>query len=1230
MIRVHHIRNILDPVPDPATLVPWRAGLLVRDLAPSGFDLEGGHVVIRNDHALTGEEVEQLEVLDGDRLVFGERPGVFGSILGSALLAQIANALIVIGVGIGISYGIAALTGPKSRMNSDYGSQEEGPARNFEGIQDTAGPGRVIPFVYGKVRTGGHFLQSFERAITGQQVTDGLTTLHTLMGICHGPIQAISGIQINGNAIETLEGVTYETRLGTPDQAPFDGFGEIAHEVVHERPILHSDDWQTFITTHPVQALEITFRFPSGLFRVSPKGQVVQADVAFEIQYRPYGQGEYVPTFYATKTVSASGRNPVKGQVRFDGLSLGLYEIKIRRTTADDEDQESELEFATTSEVYAISEITYESQAHPGLAMIALKQVPSAQLNSSVPTTYTFLVEGFKDLRIYSTETAYTVGWSDNPAWCCAHLITSPIHGLGDKYGWENIDIPSFLEWANYCDAQVDRGDGVLEKRATFNHIFDTKMAADEVLSVFTQGCGAMLIKRGNKWRVVLDREDSMVWIGTEGNIFPGTLKLTFLPAQELANRIQVIFANEENDYQRDTYHDERPDLLPGDKYVEADREIWGVTRPSQVAREVRRLLLHNKCATTQVELEAGLDSFMVTAGSIFGVAMPTVAVGIASGRLLGVDSSGTMLTIDEEVTLTEGQIYEIVVHHAQGDAISTKRIVSPAGTRSTVAVSDPTWAGTIAPGDVYSLGLLNYSIEKFRCIETSLSDDFRRKIKGYRYDLAVYTDDLEAVPNVIQASLPDPRLIPPDAQDLTLRERQEIAQDGTILDLLDVDWTAPISSTLDHYEVWLRAGDSAAWVLQGETKVGHLTLRGLLAPGYLYEVSIVSVSSNGQKKAPAAASRATVVTEGRLVQPPTPTNALARIIDGTLVVTVDPLTDEDLGPTGYYEWRIGTAWNQSQLLATSRIPRIEIRSYSHGTATIMVAAVNSTGNRSPSAASTSIELIGSVDENIILTQEEGPGWAGARTGFTIEGGTNKLTLFQPVAATVRFTRRPRRTRRSSRGGGWGAPDPAAIAVPEGWYTSEIVTLSSGALVRARPDIRVDWEAIYIGLGTFNTATFSFDDPKAQIPFSGREADKIVIAVQSRYSTTDSLEASFSEWGEHRDRGEISMRYFQFRIRAVTENPAYSLKISQITLTVDLPDKAYSGRASVLSANPVSVTYPTGYFVDVKRLVAIVVGGAVGDTLRITAEDEDGFTAEIRDSAGDLTTGSIHYEAKGY
>lgn len=1236
MITVRRVRKILqDPFnEDPVELTDWVEGRVVRDYLPRDFDPDGGHIVAVNDRPITGEEVDGLTLQDGDELFLADIPkGIGGAIilagaaagakltLAGTIVGAIIDFIIVGAISVGLSYGIQALSSPAKVPK--YGG-DEGPTYNFEGIQDTVGNGYPIPFAYGRVRCGGHFLSSFERQISGEQVEDGTTTLFSLLGSCVGPVESITDLQINGNNADTMDEVTWEYRLGTDDQATMDGFNEVYTEVVHQAAIEHDDGLKTFFTTEEVDAFEIIFRFPAGLFRVSSSGSIRNMDVEFYVRYRAEGDPYYTDVL---KTVSGKTRSPLKSVFKAEGLRRAKYEIGIMRNTVDDDDPShggGALQFNSLSEIYAISEIQNNRYTHPGVAMVGVKHLPSSQMNSSVPTLYTWLLEGFNNVRVYSDEETYVEQFTRNPAWCCAHWLTHPVIGFG--VSWDSIDLPSFLAWAAYCDEQVDDGAGGLEERCTFDYIFDAYISADEVLDIFTQGSGATLMFRGDKWYVTLDEPGEIVWTAHEGN--SKNAILTYLPASDLANRVRVTFSDEDNDYQRDSDSLEWTDLSQGDLYVDATRDLRGVTRRTQVAREVTRWLLHNKYEGIKLELDAALSSLRVQPGKLFGFSCLTSGIGIASGRILNVVEQ-YVFDLDTEVTLEAGKTYEIVVQHQADSSITTKRIANSPGKYTRLSVVGEDWQATLAAGDLYALGEYSLSLLKFRCTSATLSEDFTRKIEGMLYSYQVYEGDLGAPPVVTPPSIPDPRKLPPNPENLQLLEHQVFAQDGTLVDVIDVDWSAPVSATLDHYEVWYREEDGGAWILAGTTRSTHFEIVGVESPGVEYRVAVVSVSTVGVKRSVDSSPQLTVTTEGLLDQPPNVSGLTAVIIDGTLVASCTPIDPALLGPGGYYEWRKGTTWSKSSLLDKTTSPRLELKSYSRGTTYILVKAYNSVGNSSPQATSFQVTLYGQIEENIILSASEAPGWTGTMIGLS-ENASDKLQLSEPQSAVVTVWPSPL-LRRDSKFLSFGFPDSVQQVVLEAFYITDPINVSSSQVVVARADASVDYDPIDIGLGTFDDADFAFDSDEANIPFSGEEADDaVLVRIESRVSTTDTNESSWSAWAEHRDRGEMTMKYIQFRIHVMVASDAYDILINDFSYAIDLPDKFVVGSDTADTATAQDVDYPTNYFVAVKRLVATLIGGTTGDYFRITSQDETGFTYEIRDSSHTLTTGTIHYDARGY
>jgi len=1229
MIRVEHIEDLLQRgAPPRVYLQEWRPGLRLAEIIPEGI---GAHIVSLDREPVRAAQVDTLELQDGATVEVAEVPGFFVALLPASaaastiLLAAVADFIVGLAVSAAISYGIAALNNPPrlgGRRETDSAS------RSFEGIQNTVGAGAPIPFILGgPIRVGGHIVQSFERAASAQEEEDGITTLYTQISYGVGPIEAIEELKIDGNAESDLEDVVIHRRLGGTEEGPIPGFEEVVAAELYQRPILRADGFVTFQSKREVDGLEVVLRFPAGLRKVSSTGSVQTEDVIFRIELEPVGGvGSYEARDH---TVSSRRNTPVKSIVRFEGLERAAYVVRVRRLTLDDsERQGGGPGHISTSEVYSIQEIIDEQRSHPGMARVGLIQKPNEVLNSRAPTSYTALVKGYNQCRIYSDENNYALGWTANPAWCATEYITNPLWGRGRRYGWEHINLPSFLRWAAYCDELIPDGEGGLAPRARFGLAFDSVLPADENIQLFGEGCGVRIAWRANQWVAILDEAEEPIWVGGQGNIVQGTFRLEPVTPEKRANRVDVFFQDEAMDFVRDSVTATLPDLAPGSALVIATRELRGCFRRLQAQWMADRLALHNKHATETVELEAGPDSLRVTLGSVFGVSTVTAGIGIASGRILAVDSTQTVLEIDEEVTLEAGKVYEVALNH-RAHGYTVKRVANAPGATTRLLVPEGQWSAALQVGDSYALGEFDASRSWFRCTSSSLTPRLTRKLGGLLYSPIVYTGDLAAPVRPTQNSIPDPRKLPPDVTDLILLERSEYGQDGSLDAVIDVEWTPPISAVLGRFDVFLRPVGSSAWALRGSSPVGRLELRGGLDIGTTYQVAVVSVSRAEARKPPGAAPSAQITLRGVLTQPTTPAGLVARIIDGTLSCKVDPIPLAELGPSGFYEWRLGPSWNSSRLLEKTREPELERKSYPRGVFTILVRTRNSVGNYSAGVASTSIELRGQVDENIVLTEAQEPGWAGTLLGFVVEGGTNKLALYEPLQS-VQYNPIRNRLRRAGRWRGFGAPDPLPIVRLEGHYTTPTITVSGGDLAIFRPDVAVDFEAIYIGLGDFAGATFSFGSPEAQIPFSGNEADKVTIRTDVRWSTTTDTEGAYSAWEELRDRGEIEARYVQFRLRAFVEADAYSVKIVSMVVSIDLPDKELNGRATAASANPVTVTYPSGYFAAVERLLVTIIGGAVGDTFRITADDKDGFTLTFYDNAGSITTGAADFSARGY
>lgn len=101
-----------------------------------------------------------------------------------------------------------------------------------------------------------------------------------------------------------------------------------------------------------------------------------------------------------------------------------------------------------------------ESFSYPNTVNVGVVVRATDQLNGGQPTykvlTYAKIVPVWDGVSDKSPNITYR--WSNNPAWCALDLITNKRYGLGDIFGFSNVDLAGWLDWANYCDGFVYDG----------------------------------------------------------------------------------------------------------------------------------------------------------------------------------------------------------------------------------------------------------------------------------------------------------------------------------------------------------------------------------------------------------------------------------------------------------------------------------------------------------------------------------------------------------------------------------------------------------------------------------------------------------------------------------------------------------------------------------------------------------------------------------------------------
>ena len=197
----------------------------------------------------------------------------------------------------------------------------------------------------------------------------------------------------------------------------------------------------------------------------------------------------------------------------------------------------------------------------------------------------TTVIKG-KKIRVYTSETNYTIKYSENPAWVLFDFLTA-YNGLGlaldaDAKVDDNListifDMQSFLESAAFCDELVD---GV--KRFTFNMIFDSQTNARSLLDEIYRSCRGGLFLKNGQLQFKIDKAEHISKIFTADDISNEVFKA--VPSEELYDILKLVYISPQHEWQKVEAFAEIPEYRNGAP-VENSVSVFSCTNFEQASR---------------------------------------------------------------------------------------------------------------------------------------------------------------------------------------------------------------------------------------------------------------------------------------------------------------------------------------------------------------------------------------------------------------------------------------------------------------------------------------------------------------------------------------------------------------------------------------------------------------------------------------------------------------------
>jgi hypothetical protein len=276
------------------------------------------------------------------------------------------------------------------------------------------------------------------------------------------------------------------------------------------------------------------------------------------------------------------------------------------------------------------------------------------------------------------------------------------------------------------------------------------------------------------------------------------------------------------------------------------------------------------------------------------------------------------------------------------------------------------------------------------------------------------------------------------------------------------------------------------------------------------------------------------------------------------------------------------------------------------------VRAVDTSGVFSLNAISGSSEIADLGGYNAVEVVDEAPSWAGVRDSVSEVVGQLQLDSTENMADWVTLSDAITM-----------AYGTAGLA-EEGWYYAAEV---------------VDMGHVYTARLTSEILAFGYDT-------LGSMASWVTLASIDRLADVDpgqwglTLEVSQSSTPQPAEPtdwtpwapltiGEHTARAFRFRLHLQSHAPAITPSVSQMRITIDMPDRVTGGQDLLCPIGGIRVSFDPAFMVR-PSLAVDAQGLEVGDRKSITAIDDRGFNLQFFNSAGSSVARSFDYLAKGY
>lgn len=715
----------------------------------------------------------------------------------------------------------------------------------------------------------------------------------------------------NDDGTYNYEGVIAEFRPGTQTQDYIQGFSESSAEFQVARDVTHNTPYTLTVSNKNLSAIRFRLLWPRVLTQ-KDNGDMVGSVVEYKIEMAVDGA-----SYQTYLTGKIDGKNTTGGYDRSIRVNLpqdftSQVLIRVSRVTPDSDG----VKVVDAFQVQSYAEVIDAKFRYPLTAMLYVEfdsdlfqnQIPTISLKKKwkiiqVPSNYDPIN------RTYSGtwDGVFKWAWSNNPAWVLYDLIMNQRYGLDQRELGIPVDKWSLYEVAQYCDELVPDNRGGMEPRYLMDVVVQSQVEAFQLVRDVCSAFRGMTFYNGESLSIIVDKPRDPVYLFTADNVVDGVFVRTFPSEKTMYTSCNVMFDDEENQYEQDVEPVFNPDAAMRFGHNPTSITAIGCTRRTEANRRGRWILQTNLSATT-VSFSTGLEGMIPSCGDVIYVADPHWQSAfnlVLSGRIMEV--TGTQVFLAFRCDAKAGDT--LILNTDDGKPVRrTIASVSADGKTITLNVG---YNFDVAPDSVFLIESDQLAAEQYvvtRIEKGSDDDEFTFAITATQYNPNKY----DAIDNGVITDDRPTSVVDPDSlgapKDLTISSFSRIVQ-GMSVETMVIGWSAVQYAKL--YEVQWRK-DGGNWNNVPRTATTQVDIEGIYAGEYQARARCIS----GGNVASPWSALATATLTGKVGAPKGPINLFASDdeIFGIRVKWAMPEGAEDTAYIELYQSQSGTDQDASLL----------------------------------------------------------------------------------------------------------------------------------------------------------------------------------------------------------------------------------------------------------------------------------------------------------------------------